>query len=56
MFGVHFSGKRDRRALFLVPFICWAPLRREFPAEGLTELRLDPWSMQVTAGFSALAG
>jgi hypothetical protein len=38
----YFSNKRDRRALFLIPLLYWAPLRKVFPASGFYELRLNP--------------
>lgn len=37
-----FTFKRDRRALFLVPLLYWAPLRKAFPVSGFYELRLNP--------------
>jgi len=37
----YFSLKRDRRALFLMPLLYWAPLRKVFPASGFYELRLN---------------
>lgn len=40
MFDLWYSGKRDRRALFLVPLLYWGPLRRGFPLGGFFELRL----------------
>ena len=40
MLDVWFAAKRDRRALFLVPLLYWAPLRRVFPVSGFFELRL----------------
>jgi hypothetical protein len=49
MFGIYFSEKRDRRALFLVPFLFWAPLQPAFPVDGVVELRLDPWAQQLFA-------
>ena len=39
---VSFSRKRDRRSLFLVPFLYWGVLLPQFPVDGLTEVRLDP--------------
>lgn len=40
MLNVWFKGKRDRRALFLVPLLYWGVLRRYFPAGGFFEVRL----------------
>lgn len=52
--GLFFSGKRDSRALFLVPILYWAVFKKDFPAEGLTELRLDPWSGKIFSTFIGL--
>lgn len=52
--GVYFSGKRDSRALFLVPTLFWAVLRKDFPTEGLVELRLDPWTGKLYPTFNSL--
>jgi NADH:ubiquinone oxidoreductase subunit C len=41
MHGIFYLAKRDRRALFLVPLLYWAPLRKSFPASGFYELRLE---------------
>jgi NADH:ubiquinone oxidoreductase subunit C len=38
----YFTCKRDRRALFLVPLLYWAPLRKVFPVSGFYEIRLNP--------------
>lgn len=40
MHNVWFEGKRDRRALFLVPVLYWGVLRRHYPAGGFFEIRL----------------
>jgi hypothetical protein len=44
-----FSQKRDRRALFLVPLLYWAPLRRAFPVSGFYDLRLAVGSGRLYA-------
>jgi len=41
MHDLFYSFKRDRRALFLIPLLYWAPLRKVFPASGFYELRLN---------------
>ncbi len=42
MHNLFFNFKRDRRALFLIPLLYWAPLRKVFPVSGFYELRLNP--------------
>ncbi len=37
-----FLSKRDRRALFLMPLLYFAPLKKTFPVSGFFELRLNP--------------
>ena len=44
-----YSQKRDRRALFLVPLLYWAPLRRAFPVSGFYDLRLAVGSGRLYA-------
>ena len=39
MHALFFTGKRDRRALFLMPLLYWAPLRKVFPVGGFYEVR-----------------
>lgn len=39
MHGLFFSAKRDRRALFLMPLVYWAPLRKGFPVGGFYDVR-----------------
>lgn len=41
MHDLWFAQKRDRRALFLVPLLYWAPLRKAYPVSGFYELRLN---------------
>ena len=40
MHDVWFHNKRDRRALYLVPLLYWAPLRKTYPVSGFYELRV----------------
>lgn len=42
MHDLFYGFKRDRRALFLMPLLYWAPLRKVFPVSGFYELRLNP--------------
>jgi len=49
MSDIWFSGKRDRRALFLVALLYWGVLRKSFPTGGFSELRLWPALGQVVA-------
>ncbi len=41
-FNFFFKKKHDRRALFLVPLLYQAPLRKVFPVGGFFELVLSP--------------
>lgn len=41
MHALFFKAKRDRRALFLMPLLYWAPLRKVFPVGGFYEVRLQ---------------
>ncbi len=49
MSDIWFTGKRDRRALFLVALLYWGVLRKSFPTSGFSELRLWPSLGQVVA-------
>ena len=49
MHDLWYRQKRDRRALFLVPLLYWAPLRRAFPVSGFYDLRLAVGSGRLYA-------